>query len=262
MTPRISPNQLHIWLVSINEFKSHHKPIRLLDLLSKSEIERYLRLALEQDRQRFLITRALARTVLSDYIKPVTPASLQFTQNAHGKPAIAPEQLPYPLTFNISHSGDLIGLAIAHGQDIGLDIERLNPEIATHQLAQRVLSEREYLQLQAAAPARFCERFFEFWTLKEAYLKARGMGLTIPLNSFSLQLAGQERTAVRWTPQQGGVPGEWSFRQFKPADNYAGALAIRSNPSHQNHELVIRDALPMISSQLCTPRVLGKRRYG
>lgn len=253
MTSRIAPNHLHIWLVSINEFKSHHKPTRFLKLLSKSEIEKYSRFVLEKDRERFLITRVLARTVLSDYIKAVTPATLRFTKNAHGKPEIASELRPYPLTFNISHSEDLIALAVASEEAIGLDIEMINPELSTHELANRVFSEQEYLQLESAASACFCERFFELWTLKEAYLKALGMGLTIPLKSFTFLLPGQDRVGIKFTQNHGYAPDEWAFWMFKPSENYTGALALKSHTEHQNYELMIRDALPTISNALITP---------
>uniref|UniRef100_A6VYG5 4'-phosphopantetheinyl transferase n=1 Tax=Marinomonas sp. (strain MWYL1) TaxID=400668 RepID=A6VYG5_MARMS len=234
-------NEVHIWIASINEVKNNNDLNYYLNLLSGDEVERYSRFVFEKDRQRFLVTRALVRIVLSEYVSVIRPEEWIFEQNKYGKPAIAVGQISYPLKFNITHSNNIIGLAITSDVEIGIDVERINSEIATPDLATHTFSSSELIQLQNTDC--FSEHFFQLWTLKEAYIKACGMGLSIPLDTFSILCSKREKFEIQFHGERKDDPNKWHFWQFKPSEGYIASVAIKSINQDKNHKLIIREAI-------------------
>jgi 4'-phosphopantetheinyl transferase len=114
----------------------------------------------------------------------IEPSQLQFCYSPHGKPALADADTTGMLQFNLSHSGEIALYAVACERQIGIDIERLRPFSELEQIAKRFFSNREYEELRALSPSQQHDAFFRYWTLKEAYVKATGQGLSLALNQF------------------------------------------------------------------------------
>lgn len=154
-------------------------------LLTPNERERYGSFHFERDRRLFLATRALVRTVLSSYTA-VAPADWRFATGEHGKPRISSPALTTPIYFNLANTPGLVVcvVSVAHEQ-LGVDAERIDREAEALGLAERYFSESEVRELRALPAYEQPRRFFAYWTLKESYIKARGLGFVLPLDQFS-----------------------------------------------------------------------------
>jgi 4'-phosphopantetheinyl transferase len=185
------------------------------ELLTEEERARWARFHFDRHRQSYLATRALVRTVLSQRVG-LPPHALRFGENGYGRPYL----LQYPeLSFNLSHTAGMIVLAM-HGEgEVGVDIENLHTKRATQNLADYCFAPLEVAALRMAQPARRDETFFHFWTLKEAYIKARGMGLSLPLDSFAFDLADAGRIGFQPPPD-------------RPADTSAYFCLMQPAPTH------------------------------
>jgi len=189
MAINLCNHDIHLWFVNIDHVKDTAILARYQSILSSSETKRNQRFIFEKDRKRHLLTRALLRYVLSEYYNNISPKDCRFTKNGYGKPEISPEMLVQYLSFNLSHSGNMIVLAVTNERAIGVDIESLKQKTPTADLAKHYFATEEYQQLKGLPNNEFHSRFFDFWTLKEAYIKACGLGLSIPLDSFSFSFA-------------------------------------------------------------------------
>ena len=163
----------------------------------------------------------------------VDPAAWRFRSGAHGRPEIAAPQSP--LRFNLSHTEGLAACAIADGDNVGIDVENVTRK-HSRRLAERVFSRRERKTLRELPAAEQARRFFELWTLKEAYLKARGLGLSIPPGalSFYRDQAGEWR--IEFSASGGGAPDQglsgrrpWTFRSWRVGRYHQAALALPVN---------------------------------
>ncbi|QQP93684.1 4'-phosphopantetheinyl transferase superfamily protein (plasmid) [Skermanella sp. TT6] len=202
-------------------------------LLAPEEMERYRRYLNDRARHEYLVTRALVRTVLSRYAD-VPPAAWRFRSNAHGRPEIAGPALPgrdlSGLRFNLSNTNGLVACAVAAGCEIGIDVENLERAGDVRELADRFLAPAEAADLRSLPPAGRSLRFFTYWTLKEAYVKARGLGLSIPLDGFALDLADPARIRIAFEPGLDDAAARWSFATFRPTGNHLMAVAVGQPP--------------------------------
>ena len=187
------------------------------------------RFAFEHDRHSFLITRALVRTVLSRYAV-VPPEAWTFVPNGYGKPEIAgPDPVP-PLRFNVSHTRGLVACVVAWERDVGVDVEHLDRPSLGLGLAERYFAPAEVASLRRVPPEEFPRAFLDFWTLKEAYIKARGMGLALPLADFAFHL-GPGAIRISFTPRIEDDPNHWQFLRFELKERHKVAVALRRAPA-------------------------------
>jgi len=185
---------VHLWHADLDVAEAELE--RLRDTLCAAERRRSERFRFERHRRRFVTARGFLRDVLARYLG-VTPDSLTFDYGPHGKPSLA-RPADTGRRFNLSHSGTAAVLAVALGRDVGVDIERINPQTECMRLAQRFFAEDEVAVLAALPPPAQPSAFFEGWTRKEAYIKALGCGLTLPLRAFSVGLGpGQPACLLR-----------------------------------------------------------------
>jgi 4'-phosphopantetheinyl transferase len=240
----LSNNDIHLWFVNINDI---HDPAILKHyqaILSSTERERNQRFIFEKDKKRHLITRALVRSVLSEYYESIGPKDWCFTENNYGKPEISSEMLIQPLTFNLSHSDNMIVLALTREQEIGVDIESLEQSVPTHELAKHTFAPAEYQQLKALSDRDFHSRFFDFWTLKEAYIKACGLGLSIQLDSFAFSL-DKAHIDISFEQSRLDQPEQWQFWQIIPNQAYKVALARKSGKEKvSTKQILMRNVIP------------------
>jgi 4'-phosphopantetheinyl transferase len=189
-------------------------------LLDQSEHERSARFHFEADRDRFITRRALLRLMLSRHAA-VAPSCWRFAAGAHGKPFIA-----YPLRtglhFNLSHSKGVVASAVTRAGEIGLDIEAIDPHYRSLQVAQFGFAREEREALRDTAPSLRPRAFTALWVLKEAYVKALGEGLSIPLDSFAVAL---DPPALLRTAHGLGGPRDWRFHLYHPTPHHLVALA-------------------------------------
>ncbi len=217
---------VHVDLVLTDSTEAAAKRDRYLPLLSPEEHERMARLVFERDRHRFLLTRALVRTMLSRYAK-VAPADWQFIANVHGRPEILDRPAGVPdLRFNISHTDGLIACAVTIGREVGVDVEHVGRRL-TQDIASRSFAPAEVEHLRSLPDEEQERVFFDYWTLKEAYIKARGFGLALPLGDFAFHFSADGPPSIAFEPSLPDDPATWQFLQDWPSPAHRLGLAIR-----------------------------------
>jgi len=246
MALTLSTNDIDLWFVNIEQIQDESLLKQYQNILHNSEYKRNQRFVFEKDRKRHLITRALLRSVLSEYNKDIEPQDWRFTQNDYGKPEVIPQMNTHYLNFNLSHSQQMIVLAVTNGKEVGVDIESLNSNTPTKELAKHTFAPQEYKQLKSLNAQNFHERFFDFWTLKEAYIKACGMGLSIPLDSFSFSFSAGNSIQISFEPTRQDTPEQWQFWQTNPNPEYIVSLGIKS-PEVGQKRILIREITPLES---------------
>ncbi len=219
-------NAVHVDLLLADSAEALAKREQYLQLLSPDEHERMARLVFERDRQRFLLTRALVRTTLSRYAG-VAPADWQFQANVHGRPEILDRPAGVPdLRFNLSHTDGLIACAVTIGREVGVDVEHVGRRL-TQDVAGRFFAPAEVARLHSLPDDEQSMVFFDYWTLKEAYIKARGFGLALPLGDFAFHLNPGEAPTIAFEPSLQDDPATWQFLQDWPTPTHRLGLAIR-----------------------------------
>lgn len=199
---------------------------RYWQMLQAPEQTQYLRLRRPADRLRYLVTRALVRTVLSEQAA-VLPEQWQFGQTPHGKPVVAgPAGLPAGLDFSVSHTDALIVLALHRHGRVGVDAERWQGRLPPWEVTPVLLTPAEQQALSRLPACDQALRFFQFWTLKEAYVKALGMGLSHPLTAFSFRFCPLGALQF-FSDESGGVCGvaRWRFWQLEVQDHCIAVCA-------------------------------------
>jgi 4'-phosphopantetheinyl transferase len=228
--------EAHVWLANPDQIQPALEE-RYLALLASEERERYGRLRRERSRREFLVAHALARAALSRYAA-VPPEAWAFSAGEHGRPEISGPLQTERLRFNLSHTDGLVACAVIRRLDIGVDVESAARRVRHRDLARRFFGEGEVKALQALEPGRQAERFLELWTLKEAYLKARGRGISIPLRGFEFELSGADSPQIRFDPALvRDRAASWQFALRRPARSHILALAIRCS---QHCQVAIR----------------------
>jgi 4'-phosphopantetheinyl transferase len=218
-SPVLGTGEVHAWCIDLD---GPYAGGRLETAgLSADERARAARFHFERDRARFLRGRAALRHLLAGYAG-LESGALIFTPGAHGKPALPGTGLE----FNLSHSGGCAVLAVTRGRRVGVDVERIQAERATSSLARRFFAPAEAAAVATAAPADRARTFFRCWTRKEAYVKARGEGLSLPLDSFEVPLEPDATRALTFARDDPAEIGRWSLRELEPAPDHLGALVV------------------------------------
>jgi 4'-phosphopantetheinyl transferase len=193
--------------------------------MTPAERERHDRYHFERNRLEYRVTRALCRTLLGRYLDQ-DPATLSFSLGERGKPALILPPGAGPLSFNLSNTDGLIACLIARHHDVGVDVEPLDRRVDCRGVAHRYFSPSESEALFALPEAQQTRRFLDLWTLKEAYIKACGGGLAIPLDHFSFR-PDERPISIAFSPERDDHPEHWQFAAFELAPQHLGAVAIR-----------------------------------
>jgi 4'-phosphopantetheinyl transferase len=211
----IRKNEVHIWLVQTNEERIS---LDFEDLLSSTEQDRASRFKFETDRRRYVIAHATLRSILSIYVN--SPAQeLQFDSGPYNKPELAPMHAKKKIEFNLSHSHEVAVIAVTRGREIGVDVEWVREDFAFDEVAQRFFTTREVAALHALPHHLQREAFYKCWTSKEAFLKAKGTGLSGQLDEVEIALT-DEVVHVR-----GAVPN-FSLVELSVGGDYKAALVV------------------------------------
>ena len=212
-------------------------------LLTPEERARKQRYYFERNRHEYLITRALVRSVLSRYAQ-VSPEAWAFSANSYGCPAVA-SPAGTGLRFNLSNTRGLVCCLVSKDRDLGVDVEDIDREGESVSIADRFFSPSEVAELRTQPDDRRRARFFDYWTLKEAYIKARGMGLAIPLDHFSFQLKAGSPIGITFDPRLEDDPTSWQFEQLRPTETHLVSLAIRRR-DEPDVRVVVRRVTPLL----------------
>lgn len=215
----LGPAGVDVWRISLavdNDRLQHDT-----GLLSPSEQQRAKRYRVDVHRHRFIVRRAALRTILSRYLD-AAPNELSFETNTHGKPHLA---TPSDVRFNASHSGSLGLVGVARGRELGIDIERLDRKVELIRLARRFFSSAEAEIIARFQGAAAVAAFFACWTRKEAYVKARGVGLTMGLESFEVSIDPLEPAALLRSDDDPANTRRWWMAHLAPSAEYFGAIA-------------------------------------
>jgi 4'-phosphopantetheinyl transferase len=229
----ITDHQVDIWRVRLDLPLSS---VQLLEgSLSTEEVERAARFYFPADRNRYIISHGSLRKILALYLH-CEPEELFFSVNAYGKPSLDQEGLE----FNLSHSGDLALIGITRGHKIGVDVEKVRTGISAEIIGGHYFSKAEMSELQALSPEQREAAFFLCWTRKEAYIKAQGMGLSLPLESFDVSLIPDQPAILRATRPDPSEAVRWTLLSLTVGTGYEAAVAIEG----QNLEFRLWDWKP------------------
>ena len=209
--------EAHVWLVP--DYR-HVGLAGFSSILDGQEMERYRRFYQARDAERYTAAHVALRAVLAGYLQ-VEPGAVEFARNAWGKPRPGNAGAA-GLEFNMSHSGDLVLIAVARGREVGVDVEQVRPGFPVLDVARSHFAEPEYALLVSLPADLRPAAFFTLWTRKEACLKATGLGLHLPLDQIDLAGDGLARDR-----QEAVVAGDrYAIAGLKPAPGYVGAVAV------------------------------------
>jgi 4'-phosphopantetheinyl transferase len=213
-------DEVHVWQASLNPPRAVIGAFR--QILAADELARASRFVFDRDRRHFIAARGMLRTLLGRYVNR-EPATLSFHYGAHGKPTLVGEGGEAAVHFNLSHSHGAGLYAFSRGREVGIDLERMRADLAIMEIALRFFSPAEAAMLSALPNEAQQQAFFRCWTRKEAYVKARGHGLSLPLDQLDMPLEPEDQNAG---PGRLSEACRWTLREFVPAPGYAAALAV------------------------------------
>jgi 4'-phosphopantetheinyl transferase len=221
-----------LWWVRPESFRVTPATLALLNQEERQQHQRYIPPA---KRHEFLLTRILVRSVLGEVLG-MAPEALTFVRNDWGRPDLAPESKPTPLHFNVSHTDGLIVCLVSSEREVGVDTELLSRALTLLSLAPRVFAPDELRELRALPEKDQAQRAVLLWTLKESYIKARGMGLAIPLESFAFHF-DHDRIGLKIAPKLNDDGANWAFQSRTLGSHIIStALAVsgQENPAEKN----------------------------
>lgn len=210
---------VHVWTMRIDAVRS---PQYLTKLLSPDERARAHRFRAERDRRRFVICRGVLRSLLSRYLNDA-PATLAFRYGPHGKPALRSATKARDLRFSVAHCRDRALFAVTLGREVGVDVECVHTDRPTDEIAERFFSPHETAAMRALPAADRQCAFFRLWTRKEAFLKARGDGLSTSLRDFAVSAGPDAR--LLWTSPDPLEAARWRLEDVRVGADHAGAVA-------------------------------------
>jgi len=245
MTAETLPEaEAHLWTVRPGEIRAPELIVAYDALLTEDERTKVSRYRFEKDRHSSLVTRALVRTVLSRYAA-ASPGDWRFISNEFGRPEILEPREERSLRFNLSHTEGLVVCLVSRDREVGVDVENRARGGDLLNVADRFFSPFEVKALRALPPEEQMDRFFLYWTLKESYIKARGMGLAISLSSFSFDLDSPgSGVRVLFDPSLGDDPGRWQFSVMSYGRRHAIAAGVESKRA-RDVRIVLRETVPL-----------------
>lgn len=219
---RLEGDAVDIWLTSLADV-SDSRLSTYEALLSETERDRWRRFKVRDAANQYLVGRALLRTTLSRYA-PVRELAWIFDTNDYGCPYVSQPDSFRMLRFNLSHTAGLVACAVTYGNEIGVDVENTARPLDPLELAPTVFAKPEIDRVAATTQEDRRALFFAYWTLKEAYIKARGMGVSLPLDGFWFELGDVPH--IHFAPSCPDRPERWHFRRWQATPDHALAAAV------------------------------------
>jgi 4'-phosphopantetheinyl transferase len=239
----LTTNTIQLWCALPDQIQDKPLLKEYYLMLSETEKSQMQRLIYRKDQHRFLIRHALVRTTLSRYAK-VLPKDWIFEKNIYGKPYIANDIILSTISINVSYSENIILLGITRNHSLGVDVENVTSRAAPINIAKEFYCESETAALRTLSSNEQSLLFYKYWTLKESYLKAVGIGLSAPLNSISFGFAGNSEITVCMDPFFNDLPSRWQFWQFQPFPEHVAAVCVARNFS-KSQTISLNQVIPL-----------------
>ena len=240
--PSLGPREIHIWRADLS-FAHGRRQSLLGSMLDEHELARAGRFHRNRHREWFIARRAILRTMLGHYVE-TPPAKIRFEHNRWGKPRLAGDAAAgIGLRFSLSHSHGRMLIAVARGREIGVDLERIAAERADPGVAQKFFAPGERAALRQLTGESWLLGFFDCWTRKEAYVKATGKGLSIPLDSFEVSIAADRPALVSVDGSHAGT--RWCMKGVRPWNGFVGAVVAEGESGSMNFRLLSLDEVDL-----------------
>ena len=214
-------------------------------LLSVDERARADRFVFERHRRQYIFAHAMLRLALSQVASNVAPTDWSFGAGRYGRPFVAAPATSTALHFSLSHADGCVACVVSPHEAVGVDVETVSRRVAPLSTALRFFAPEEVEALRGLPEPAAIERFFDYWTLKEAYLKARGFGLNLPLDAFTMQVS-REASEISFKPDIADDPDAWRFSLCSPSPVHRLAIADGSRANGglpiTRHPWPLRDA--------------------
>ena len=223
---QLSSEAVHVWCVAVEPLAGQVP--ELAKLLSNDERSRANAFVNARDRERFIISHGILRLLIGCYLE-VAPDKVQFSQGSHKKPCLGGHYASSGLQFNLSHSQSYALFAFSRHRQVGVDIEYIRPLPDMEQIAANTFSPQENLELDKLPPEQRLSAFYDYWTRKEAFVKALGKGLYYPLNRFSVSISPEKQNCYLMLDDNPADASRWAIMGLKVSGNYAAALAVEGH---------------------------------
>jgi 4'-phosphopantetheinyl transferase len=241
---QLGTSEAHIWQADL---ESLDLPENWAEILSPDECERAHRFRFARDQHHFIICRALLRSLLGKYLQ-LQPPELVFHYSSHHKPSLATPSSD--IRFNLSHSGERAVFAFIRGRELGVDVEQIRHDFETQSVAQRFFSLAEREALARIPPEISHEAFLHCWTRKEAFVKAKGDGLFLPLDQFDVSLVPGQPAQLLETRPDLAERHRWSLCALEVGAQYAGALVVEGTAIRVVNYWIAQSSAPSASPEM------------
>ena len=222
----LGEREVHCWRACLDLDASQFRAMR--QNLSEDERLKARRFHFPKDSNRFIAARVILRSILSRYVN-VEPNELSFHYTHHGKPELIQKRSHRTIRFNVSHSQNVALYAFTWDRNIGVDIELICPDFADMEIAERFFSTKEVAEIAALPKTTQVNAFFACWTRKEAFVKARGEGLSLPLDQFDVSVTPGNPARLLETRWDCGEASRWSMSKLDVYTGYAAAIAVEGH---------------------------------
>jgi len=253
----IPSDTIHLWFCTLHKTIDPALRERYENIISSDETERMERFRFEQHRLIFLIAHVFLREVLSRYMD-CSPSSITYRLNPYGKPSLCLSADESGVSFNLSHTDGLVCCAVVKEGDIGVDVESTKQSVSGDEIGERFFStseSAEMMELESEDVRN--ERFCRLWVLKEAYIKAKGMGLSLPLDLFSFHFLDEKKIDVKFDAELQESVDNWHFFLLKPTEQHRAAVAYKSIYPNRQVSLKIFQTAPLSVERVIVLPLLG-----
>ncbi len=253
----ISDQEVHLWFILNEEIQEPEVLLRLGSLLNAAEATQQKRYRNPSLQHRYVVTHGVLRSLLSAYEPRTSPQDWKFLYNQYGKPYLNTEPHQVLLRFNISHTDKVNVIVFGLIDEIGVDVEHVERELNYDAMVNNLFSYQDIAELSGLEGENRKKRFFDIWTLKEAYIKACGMGLSIPLDRFYFSFSDPDRISIGFDQGCDERPEAWQFWQVQPTESHIAAVALKS---HHPKQLTVRKLDANVLNSLFSSRMKMEQR--
>ncbi|HEY0320037.1 MAG TPA: 4'-phosphopantetheinyl transferase superfamily protein [Pyrinomonadaceae bacterium] len=224
--PPLNDDDVHVWRFRLDQTGAEME--RLRTILDRDEMIKAERFHFTRDRQHFIVAHGISRSILARYLR-IDPGRISFRYSEYGKPSLANKTGDGAIRFNHSHSHGIALLGITRRREIGVDLEHVRDEIEYREIAKLFFSRREFSTLESLPREAQIKAFYNCWTRKEAYIKAKGGGLSIPLDRFAVSLRPNEAAALVEVEGDAEETARWSLRELNLGPDYVGSIMVEGH---------------------------------
>lgn len=243
----ISRETVYLWFTFLEDIQDEKLLAEYRCLLPEKEQQKLERYRFDNHKKRYLVGRALIRSILSR-CTGVPPDLIIFAREAHGRPYLKHCGQKPPLQFNLSYTEGLVAFALVSEKRVGIDVEYISAEFDFLEIADKHFSASEIKELTQLPLPLLKDRFYQYWTLKEAYLKARGLGLNAPLDKVSFALGNNNSVRMNRTSITMTDDGDWHLRIVKPGPEHTAAICVSQN-TVSPIVMEIKKATPLVTEE-------------